>query len=67
MSIIDLSAKRLNGPVIRLHPNDNVVVARIPVEAGTSIPGENMLAREAVKQDSKRVAQVVKGWVASEA
>ncbi|KLD74013.1 flagellar M-ring protein FliF [Xanthomonas hyacinthi] len=25
------------------------------------------LAREAVKQDSKRVAQVVKGWVASEA
>lgn len=25
------------------------------------------LAREAVKADSKRVAQVVKGWVASEA
>ncbi|WP_200845439.1 UxaA family hydrolase [Roseomonas sp. 18066] len=53
MSIIDLSAKRLNGPVIRLHPNDNVVVARIPVEAGTSIPGENMLAREAVKPGYK--------------
>ncbi|HWL80542.1 MAG TPA: altronate dehydratase family protein [Roseomonas sp.] len=53
MSIIDLSAKRLNGPVIRLHPNDNVVVARIPVEPGTSIPGENILAREAVQPGYK--------------
>ncbi|MCQ4162463.1 altronate dehydratase family protein [Roseomonas sp. GC11] len=48
MSLIDLAAKRLNGPVIRLHPEDNVVVARIPVEAGAVIPGENILAREAV-------------------
>ncbi|MGK7863683.1 UxaA family hydrolase [Falsiroseomonas sp. E2-1-a4] len=46
--MIDLKAKRLNGPVIRLHPDDNVVVARIDIEPGTSIPGENMLARNAV-------------------
>ncbi|EFH09687.1 UxaA family hydrolase [Teichococcus cervicalis] len=48
MSLIDLAAKRLNGPVIRLHPDDNVVVARVPVEAGTVIPGENIIAREGV-------------------
>lgn len=46
--MIDLKAKRLNGPVIRLHPDDNVVVARIDIEPGTSIPGENMLARNQV-------------------
>ncbi|MDO9498471.1 UxaA family hydrolase [Falsiroseomonas sp.] len=46
--MIDLKAKRLNGPVIRLHPDDNVVVARIDIEPGTSIPGENMLARNKV-------------------
>ncbi|MGX9962242.1 UxaA family hydrolase [Roseomonas sp. F4] len=46
--MIDLKAKRLNGPVIRLHPDDNVVVARIDIEPGTSIPGENMLARQKV-------------------
>ncbi|MCI0753788.1 UxaA family hydrolase [Teichococcus vastitatis] len=53
MSMIDLAAKRLNGPVIRLHPNDNVVVARVPVEPGTSIPGENIVAREAVQAGYK--------------
>ena len=57
MSMIDLSAKRLNGPVIRLHPNDNVVVARVPVEAGTSIPGENVIAREAVQAGYKIATQ----------
>ena len=57
MSMIDLSAKRLNGPVIRLHPNDNVVVARIPVAAGTSIPGENCIAREAVTPGYKITTQ----------
>ena len=46
--MIDLKAKRLNGPVIRLHPDDNVVVARIDIKPGTSIPGENMLARNKV-------------------
>jgi altronate hydrolase len=60
MSMIDLSAKRLNGPVIRLHPNDNVVVARIPVQAGTSIPGENMIARDDVIPGYKIATQALR-------
>lgn len=44
--MIDLQAKRMNGPVIRLHPDDNVVVARVDIEPGTVIPGENIIARE---------------------
>ena len=34
MSFIDLNAKKITGPVIRLHPNDNVVVARTDVGLG---------------------------------
>jgi altronate hydrolase len=44
--MIDPTAKRLNGPVIRLHPDDNVVVARLDIEPGTVIPGENVVAPE---------------------
>ncbi|MCB4820566.1 UxaA family hydrolase [Roseicella aerolata] len=46
--MIDLSAKRLNGPVIRLHPADNLVVARLDMAPGTPIPGENIIARDQV-------------------
>lgn len=46
--MIDLSAKRLIGPAIRLHPADNVVVARVEVEPGTEIPGEGIVARDKV-------------------
>jgi altronate hydrolase len=44
--MIDLDAKTMNGPVIRLHPDDNVVVARVDIDAGTVIPGENVVARQ---------------------
>ncbi len=44
--MIDLDAKVMTGPVIRLHPEDNVVVARADIEAGTPIPGENVIARQ---------------------
>jgi altronate hydrolase len=44
--MIDLDAKVMTGPVIRLHPDDNVVVARTEIEAGTPIPGENVIARQ---------------------
>jgi altronate hydrolase len=43
--MIDLSAKRLIGPVIRLNPGDNVVVARTDVATGTPVPGENFVTR----------------------
>jgi altronate hydrolase len=43
--MIDVSAKRLIGPVIRLNPGDNVVVARTDVATGTPVPGENFVTR----------------------
>ena len=35
-----VSAKRISGPVIRLHPADNVVVARVDVAIGIAVPSE---------------------------
>ncbi len=43
--MIDQGKKRIIGPVIRLHPADNVVVARVDVAAGTAIPGENIVCQ----------------------
>jgi altronate hydrolase len=38
--MIETSNKRLMGPVIRLHPNDNVVVARVDVPIGLAFDTE---------------------------
>jgi altronate hydrolase len=38
--MITLNEKRVTGPIIRLHPADNVVVARTDVAIGAAIPGE---------------------------
>ena len=46
--MIELSEKKVVGPVIRLHPNDNVVVARVDVAIGTSVPSENLSVRSQV-------------------
>ncbi|MCC7045649.1 MAG: altronate dehydratase [Alphaproteobacteria bacterium] len=46
--MLDLSQKRVSGPIIRLHSADNVVVARIDVAAGTPVPEENVVARSKV-------------------
>jgi altronate hydrolase len=46
--MLDLTAKRLAGPVIRLHPDDNVVVARASVPAGTEVPVEGIVTRDQV-------------------
>ena len=46
--MIAVSEKRVIGPVIRLHPNDNVVVARVDVAIGTSVPSENLSVRSQV-------------------
>ena len=40
--------KDVSGPVIRLHADDNVVVARTDVGLGQSIPGENVTSRAQV-------------------
>ncbi|HET9147481.1 MAG TPA: altronate dehydratase family protein [Acetobacteraceae bacterium] len=46
--MIDLSAKRMTGPVIRLNPEDNVVVARVPVAPGAGLP-EGIVSLDAVQ------------------
>lgn len=46
--MIDTSDKRLIGSVIRLHPNDNVVVARVDVAIGAAVPGEHFTTRSQV-------------------
>jgi altronate hydrolase len=46
--MIEISQKRFIGPVIRLHPADNVVVARTDVAIGTEVPAENFVSRSQV-------------------
>jgi altronate hydrolase len=55
--MIDLSGKRLIGPVIRLNQADNVVVARIDVAAGTQVPDEGFVVREKVPAGYKIAAR----------
>ena len=47
------------NPFIRLDPADNVVVARINVEAGTFAPSEGVAAREAVPAGHKIAARLI--------
>ena len=52
----------MTGPIIRLHPNDNVVVARIDIAIGTKIPSENMSSRSQVSAGYKIAARkILKG------
>jgi len=59
MSMIDLHAKTMIGPVIRLHPNDNVVVARTEVGIGMSIPSEGITSRSQVPSGHKIAARAI--------
>ena len=47
------------NPFIRLDPNDNVVVARVNVEAGAFAPAEGVAAREAVPAGHKIAARFI--------
>ncbi|MDR3537600.1 MAG: altronate dehydratase family protein, partial [Acetobacteraceae bacterium] len=46
--MIDLSSKTITGPVIRLHPDDNVVIARVDVPPGTPVPSEGCVSQDQV-------------------
>ena len=60
--MIEISEKRMAGPIIRLHPNDNVVVARIDVPIGTAVPSENFTSRSQVPAGYKIAARkILKG------
>jgi altronate hydrolase len=59
--MIETSQKRVTGSVIRLHPDDNIVVARINVAIGEPLAGENVVARAQVpagyKIATRRITQ----------
>ena len=57
--MIEISEKRLVGPIIRLHPRDNVVVARIDVGIGTPVPGEGFVTRSQVPAGHKIAARAL--------
>ena len=57
--LIDVSAKRVNGPVIRLHPADNVVVARLDVAIGMHVPSEGFVSRSQVPAGHKLAARAI--------
>lgn len=51
--MIETSNKKIAGPIIRLHPNDNIVVARVDVGIGTEVAGENFTSRSQVQAGYK--------------
>ncbi|MEN3295046.1 MAG: altronate hydrolase, partial [Burkholderiales bacterium] len=59
--MIETSEKRVTGRIIRLHPNDNIVVARVDLGIGAPIEGENITSRSQVpagyKIAAKRIAK----------
>lgn len=58
--MIEISEKRMAGPIIRLHPNDNVVVARVDVAIGTPVPSENFTCRSQVTAGYKIAARKIR-------
>jgi altronate hydrolase len=58
--MIEIPEKRLIGPVIRLHPNDNVVVARVDVGIGAEVPSEHFTSRSQVPAGYKIAARAIK-------
>ncbi len=53
MPLIELTVKRVHGNAIRLHPQDNVVVARTDIGTGERIPGEGVTCLGPVKAGYK--------------
>ncbi|MBE0546182.1 MAG: altronate dehydratase [Rubrivivax sp.] len=51
--MIETSDKRVTGSIIRLHSNDNIVVARIDVGIGAVIDGEGIVSRSQVPAGNK--------------
>jgi altronate hydrolase len=58
--MIDLGRKQLRGPFIRLHPRDNVVVARADVPAGTPVPDEGFVTSAPVPAGHKAAAAAIR-------
>jgi len=57
--MLDLNQKKIIGPVIRLHADDNTVVARTVIERGTDIPGEGVVTQDKIPAGSKIAARTI--------
>src|SRR5690606_3430022 len=58
--MIETSQKRFLGPVIRLHPDDNIVVARVDVPIGVEVPSENFTTRSQVPAGYKIACRAIR-------
>jgi altronate hydrolase len=58
--MIELSGKTISGPVIRLHPADNVVIARTDVAIGTPVPSEDFVSKSQVAAGYKIAARRIR-------
>ncbi len=58
--MIEIAEKQMVGPVIRLHPKDNVLVARTDIAMGTSVPSEGFTVRGQVPAGHKIAARALK-------
>jgi altronate hydrolase len=58
--MIEMSSKTVTGPVIRLHPADNVVIARIDVAIGTPVASEDFVCRSQVTAGYKIAARPIR-------
>ena len=58
--MIEMSSKTVTGPVIRLHPADNVVIARIDVAIGTPVSSEDFVCRSQVTAGYKIAARPIR-------
>ncbi|WP_333982209.1 altronate dehydratase family protein [Burkholderia gladioli] len=58
--MISTSGKTVAGPVIRLHPDDNVVIARIDIGIGTPLPIGDVACRSQVPAGYKIAARSIR-------
>ncbi len=57
--MIEIAEKQVIGPVIRLHPKDNVVVARTEVAIGTKVASEGVTVRGQVPPGHKIATRAI--------
>ena len=57
--MLDLQDKRVNGPAIRLHSEDNVAVALREIASGTVLPESNVVTRDIIPAGYKVAIQDV--------
>jgi altronate hydrolase len=53
------TSKSIVGPFLRLHPQDNVLVARTDVEIGTPVSAENLVVQSRVPAGNKIAARAI--------